>query len=171
MIRLATAADAAQLAELAAVTFPLACPPGNSAADIQSFIDGHLTEQHFAGYLADPDKAILVAGDFQGYTLTVFKEPTDPDVVNSITKTPSAELSKCYVRAGNHGTGLASELMLATIDLARSRGSAAVWLGVNEHNAKANRFYEKHGFERVGEKRFLVGDRFEDDFVRERALR
>ena len=171
MIRLATSADAAQLAELAAVTFPLACPPGNTAADIQSFIDGNLTQQHFADYLADPAKAILVADDFQGYTLTVFREPTDPDVVKAITTTPSAELSKCYVRAGNHGTGLASQLMQATIELARSRGSVAVWLGVNEHNAKANRFYEKHGFENVGVKHFVVGGKREDDYVRALPLR
>ena len=170
MIRLATAADAASLAELAAETFPLACPPGNTAEDIQSFIDGNLLEQHFAAYLADPDKVILVADDFQGYTLTVFKEPTDPDVVKALTQTPSAELSKCYVRAGNHGTGLASQLMQATIELARSRGSVAVWLGVNEHNAKANRFYEKHGFAKVGNKRFKLGDKWEDDYVRELLL-
>ena len=170
MIRLATSADAAQLAELAAVTFPLACPPGNTAADIQSFIDGNLTVQHFDAYLADPDKAVLVADDFQGYTLTVFKEPTDPDVVTALTKTPSAELSKCYVRPGNHGTGLSSQLMTATIELARSRGAVALWLGVNEHNAKANRFYEKHGFARVGTKRFRLGDHWEDDYVRELLL-
>jgi len=170
MIRLATSADATQLAELAAVTFPLACPPGNTADDIQSFIDGNLLEQHFAVYLADPDRAILVADDFAGYTMTVFREPTDPDVVNSITTTLSAELSKCYVRAGNHGTGVASELMQATIELARSRGYAAIWLGVNEHNAKANRFYEKHGFVQVGNKRFKLGDHWEDDYVRELLL-
>jgi len=46
-----------------------------------------------------------------------------------------------------------------------------MWLGVNQLNARAQRFYAKHGFERVGVKRFLVGDRFEDDFVYERALR
>jgi len=170
MIRIATPADAAGLAELAAVTFPLACPPGNTAADIQSFIDANLTEQHFAGYLADSERVILVADDFAGYTMLVFREPTDADVASALTQTPSAELSKCYVRAGDHGTGLASQLMTATIELARSRGSAAVWLGVNEHNAKANRFYEKHGFAKVGNKRFKLGEKWEDDFVRELLL-
>jgi RimJ/RimL family protein N-acetyltransferase len=41
---------------------------------------------------------------------------------------------------------------------------------VNEENARANRFYEKNGFAKVGTKRFLVGERYEDDFVRERVL-
>ena len=60
--------------------------------------------------------------------------------------------------------------MTASIQTARGRGAAGLWLGVNQENAKANRFYEKHGFARVGTKRFLVGDRYEDDFVYERAV-
>jgi RimJ/RimL family protein N-acetyltransferase len=35
---------------------------------------------------------------------------------------------------------------------------------------RAQRFYAKSGFARVGTKRFLVGDRFEDDYVYERPL-
>ena len=170
MIRIATPADAAALAELAAATFPLACPPGNTPESIQQFIDTHLSEAHFTEYLADPAKAILVAGDFDGYTLLVFEEPTDEDVASALTKHPTVELSKCYVRAGNHGSGLASELMQASIELARSRAAAGVWLGVNEHNARANAFYAKHGFAQVGTKKFFLGDHWEDDFVRELVL-
>ncbi|MEO6997186.1 MAG: GNAT family N-acetyltransferase, partial [Terracoccus sp.] len=45
-----------------------------------------------------------------------------------------------------------------------------VWLGVNQQNERAQRFYAKSGFTVVGTKRFLVGDRYEDDFVMERPL-
>lgn len=170
MIRIATASDTAGLAALAAETFPLACPPGTTTESIHEFIDTHLSEAHFAEYLVDPARAILIAGEFAGYTLLVFEEPSDVDVAAAITHHPPVELSKCYVRAGNHGSGLASELMTASIELARSRGAAGVWLGVNEHNARANAFYAKHGFEHVGMKRFWLGDHWEDDFVRELAL-
>lgn len=170
MIRLATSADAAQLAELAAATFPLACPVSAQPADIQSFIDTNLSEARFAEYLADDTKAILVNDGFLGYTLLIFQEPTDADVVATITNRPTAELSKCYVRAETHGSGLAGELMQASLDLARSRGAASVWLGVNEENTKANRFYEKHGFAKVGTKRFKLGERWEHDFVRKVVL-
>ena len=44
------------------------------------------------------------------------------------------------------------------------------WLGTNQFNDRANRFYAKSGFTRVGTKRFLVGSRYEDDFVWELAL-
>jgi tRNA (guanine37-N1)-methyltransferase len=60
--------------------------------------------------------------------------------------------------------------MTATLDAARSTGAAGAWLGVSEENARANAFYARHGFERVGRKRFRIGDRWEDDHVRERAL-
>jgi ribosomal protein S18 acetylase RimI-like enzyme len=60
--------------------------------------------------------------------------------------------------------------MANTVDTARLAGAATVWLGVNEHNPRANRFYEKSGFAIVGNKRFLLGGRWEDDFVRELKL-
>lgn len=173
MIRTATAADAATLAAIAAATFPLACPPHTSKESIQNFIATHLTERSFDGYLADPARQLLIGeldGVPSGYTMLVFGEPTDPDVVASLTARPTVELSKCYVLEGAHGTGLAGELIAASVEAGRSRGSAGMWLGVNQENAKANRFYEKHGFARVGTKRFLVGARWEDDFVRERVL-
>jgi ribosomal protein S18 acetylase RimI-like enzyme len=47
---------------------------------------------------------------------------------------------------------------------------AGIWLGVNNENARAQRFYAKSGFEKVGSKRFLMGDAYEDDFVMERSL-
>ena len=41
---------------------------------------------------------------------------------------------------------------------------------MNEENARAIRFYEKHGFAKVGHKQFRLGDRFEDDWVLERRF-
>lgn len=173
MIRPATPTDAAELARVAAVTFPLACPPHTTDAAKAHFVATTLTESHFAGYLADPTRELFVAeadGRVLGYTMLVVAEPTDPDVAAAITVHPTAELSKCYLLPDAHGTGLAAGLVAATVEAARARGAAAVWLGVNQENARANRFYEKNGFLTVGTKRFLVGDRYEDDFVRERVL-
>ena len=62
------------------------------------------------------------------------------------------------------------ELVEASVAAARDRGASGMWLGVNQFNPRANRFYEKSGFERVGIKKFLLGGDWEDDFVRERAL-
>lgn len=102
--------------------------------------------------------------------MLVFGDPTDPDVAAAVTASPAAELSKCYVHPGFHGAGLAQALVERSVDAARERGAVTLWLGVNEENERANRFYEKAGFRLVGRKRFLVGQRYEDDHVRERRL-
>jgi ribosomal protein S18 acetylase RimI-like enzyme len=172
-VRRAVASGSGALAVLAAATFPLACPPHTTDEAKAAFIATHLSQANFDTYLADPARDILLAeieGEAVGYTMLVFAEPSDPDVASALTVTPSIELSKFYVLAGHHGQGIASALMTETIAAAQKRGAAAVWLGVNEENARANRFYEKNGFAKVGTKRFLVGERYEDDFVRERVL-
>jgi len=172
-VRPASAADSAALAVVAAATFPLACPPHTTDEAKAAFIAANLTRAHFDGYLADPERDLFLAevdGEPAGYTMLVAGEPYDADVAAAITVLPTVELSKCYVMPGHHGAGVAAQLMAASLDAARARGAAAVWLGVNQENAKAQRFYAKSGFARVGTKRFLVGDRWEHDFVLERVF-
>ena len=165
--------DAGALSELAAATFPLACPPDAPKENIDAFIAANFTEEKFSGYLADANRDIFLAvleGEPVGYTMLVAGEPTDDDVRAAVTARPTAELSKFYVLSGHHGAGVAAELMAATISSAWDRGVESVWLGVNNENAKANHFYEKHGFVTVGTKRFRLGERWENDFVRERRF-
>ena len=161
------------LARLAALTFPLACPPHTTDEAKAAFIAQNLSVASFDGYLADLARALFVAesgGEAIGYTMLVVGEPTDADVAAALTVRPTAEVSKVYVHPDHHGGGVAARLLEVTVEEAAARGAAAAWLGVNQENARANRFYEKHGFVQVGVKRFLVGDRYEDDFVRERVL-
>lgn len=173
-IRAATAADAGALAAVAAVTFPLACPPHTTDEAKAAFIAAVLSVERFAEYTVDPARRLLVAQDDDrsviGYTMVNLGEPTDADVRAVVRVRPTAELSKCYVLPGHHGEGVAGRLMEASLAVTAEAGAAGIWLGVNEENTRAQRFYGKHGFERVGSKRFLVGDRLENDWVMERAL-
>lgn len=173
IVRRASVDDAALLARIAAVTFPLACPPHTRAEDIAEFIATVLSEARFAEYLADPQRALFVSetdGVPSGYTMLIVAEPSDPDVAAAVTTRPTAELSKVYVLPEFHGGGIAAALVETTVAEAGARGARSVWLGVNQENVRANRFYEKAGFAQVGTKRFLVGGRYEDDFVLNRPL-
>jgi len=172
-IRRGVATDAPALADLAAITFPLATPPDTDPAAIVDFVREQLNVERFASYLADPTRVLLVSevdDRLVGYTMLIVAEPDDPEVLVAVTARPTVELSKFYVHPDDHGSGTAAALMTATIDAARATGATTVWLGVNNENARANRFYEKHGFAVVGTKHFLLGERFEDDFVRELVL-
>jgi len=173
IIRRATPDDAAELARVAAITFPLACPPSTTEQAKAEFIATKLSPEAFATYLASPDHILLLAeadGRPAGYTMLITGDPGDPDVVAAVTTRPTIELREVYVMPDQHGTGTASTLMAATLDAGRSTGAASMWLGVNNENVRANRFYEKNGFVIVGAKKFRLGDVDEHDFVRERPL-
>lgn len=172
-VRQARPEDAGIVAAVAAETFELACPPGTAQEAIASFVATELSEERFGTYLRAPDRTILLAdvnGEIAGYTMLVGGEPADPDVARAVSTRPTVELSKCYVRDSFHGHGVATALMGASLEAAARDGAASVWLGVNQRNERAIRFYEKSGFVRVGTKKFLVGDELHDDFVLEQQL-
>ena len=172
-VRFASAQDAPLLHELAAATFALACPPGTSPESIVEFVAENLSQERFAGYLADPLREVLVVehdGTPAAYSMLVYADSADPDVVQALTVHPSAELSKLYVLETAHGAGVGAALIEASVEAAAQRGFAGIWLGVNTLNQRANRFYEKRLFRVVGEKKFALGGRLEEDYVRERVI-
>jgi GNAT superfamily N-acetyltransferase len=171
--RRAEPGDADLLHDLAARTFGLACPPGTQQADIDAFVARNLSAENFRRYLADPDRILLIAaadGDPVGYSMLVGGPIADRDVAAVVEGKVSIELSKFYLDAVRHGSGVASALMAATLTEAAATGAGFCWLGVNQQNERAARFYAKHGFEVIGVKRFLVGDEWHDDHVRLRRL-
>ncbi|OUZ11328.1 GNAT family N-acetyltransferase [Aeromicrobium sp. PE09-221] len=172
-IRTAVPADLDRLADLAARTFPLACPPHLPPDDIAAFIAEHLTADRFGHYLADPSRTVLVAdqdGELAGYVLLVSGDPDDAAISDLVRHRPTVELSKCYTAPEFHGSGISAQLLDHIASSAREHGAASIWLGVNGLNTRAQRFYAKHGFETVGTRRFTVGARVEDDLVLERPL-
>lgn len=164
----ATDDDLAELVRVAAETFPLACPASVTPADTAAFIEENLSEQCFASYLAAPDRRVLVARDGRhviGYAMAVRGVGSDPAVAAAVRPRPAFELSKMYVLPGRHGTGAAAGLMNAALEWAAADGAACVWLGVNRHNGRAQRFYRKFGFTVAGDRTFRVGAGLECDIV------
>jgi ribosomal protein S18 acetylase RimI-like enzyme len=164
-VHLATAdslksADTEELAAVAAVTFPLACPPSVTPENVSSFIAANLSAARFAEYLADPDRAIVTAredGRIVGYAMLIRGDS-------------GVELSKLYVVAERHGTGAATALMDAALAEAARWGTTRVWLGVNQKNQRAQSFYTKSGFAISGTRTFQLGEHTENDYVMVREL-
>ena len=167
-------AEADAVASVAAVTFPLACPPGTTAESTDAFVAANLTPAHFAEHIGADDRDVLVARDaggaVVGYTLVVHSEPSDPEVRAVVPMRPVTEVSKVYVLESAHGSGTAQALVAASLDRAAARGSVAAWLGVSNVNVRAQRFYTKTGFRIVGRKSFWLGGIEERDYVMVRDL-
>lgn len=173
-VRMATPGDAEALATLAAETFPMACPPGTAPEDIAGFIEANLRAHHFAEHIASPRRAVIVYdrdGSLDGYVLLFDASEVRPEPGDGVRATPSVFMSKFYVRQTSHGGAVAGPLMEAARAVARRQmGGASIWLNTNVANERAARFYGKHGFERVGGKRFTVGEALMEDDVFELLL-
>jgi ribosomal protein S18 acetylase RimI-like enzyme len=169
----ATSADLDDLADVAARTFPLACPPSATPDNVAAFIAANLSRERFADYLADLDRVVLAARDdgrMLGYAMLIRGVVDDADVQRAVPDRPAVELSKCYVLPDAHGAGVAAALMTATLEACADLGAVCTWLGVNQRNQRAQSFYAKHGFAVTGTKTFRLGEGVEEDYVMVRGL-
>nr|WP_226924898.1 GNAT family N-acetyltransferase [Georgenia satyanarayanai] len=165
-VRRAVPDDAVALAALAAVTFPLACPPSLGSEAIAAHVATQLDVGSFTRFLTDPGRVVHVAADedtgaLLGYTMVVLGSPAPGHEDGEDV----AELSKCYVHPDVHGGGLAGRLVAAATTAAAQHGARQLWLGTNAGNRRARRFYERCGFAVVGRRTYDVGGVANDDVV------
>ncbi|PFG43871.1 ribosomal protein S18 acetylase RimI-like enzyme [Isoptericola jiangsuensis] len=176
VVRPARPDEAAEIAWLAALTFPLACPPGTATTTMADHVAARLTPAHFARWAVSDHHVLLVARpvreprDVAGYALLVRGVPEGEEERDAVAASagagPSVELSKIYVHPARQGDGTAGALMSAAIDAAaRLLPQGALWLGTNGLNARAQAFYRRHGFTAVGTRTYDVGGVQHDDVV------
>lgn len=163
------AADAAGLAELAAATFRDTFAAANTPEDMALHLAQSYGAARQGAELADPGILTLIAFDGEqmaGYAQLCRSEPPP-----CVTVAGAMELWRFYVSQAWHGRGTAQALMQAVVDAAQAQGATALWLGVWEHNPRAQAFYRKAGFADVGSKVFVVGTDAQADRVMLKALR
>jgi ribosomal protein S18 acetylase RimI-like enzyme len=80
------------------------------------------------------------------------------------------EVERIYVLAEHHGKKIGHQLLDFSINQAIDNGLQYVWLGVWEHNHKALKFYEKHGFKTFSRHDFMLGSDKQTDFLMKKEL-
>lgn len=153
-----------------------------SAIGRQSFVEtfGHLyTPENLAAFLEihQPENWLAELTDPRFAVRLGFVEGVNAAYVKlgppSLPFTPprdSIELRQFYVLKPWQGAGLAPEMMDWVLAEARRRGAAEVYLSVFTENIRAQRFYDRYGFEAVGRYDFMVGSHADEDIVMKRAL-
>lgn len=77
----------------------------------------------------------------------------------------SLEVERIYIKQAVQGQGCGKELFAFALDQARKLGKQKVWLGVWEHNEKALKFYQRHGFYQIDAHTFWMGDDRQTDYI------
>ncbi len=133
-----------------------------SAKDYAAFMAGH-TVAAFRAQIGDEAYAFRLAeadGRLVGYCkLGPPSLPYDPEGKRCI------ELRQLYLLDAAKGTGVAQGLMDWSFTEARRRGAEEMWLSVFSENVRAQRLYDRFGFEKAGEFEFMVGDHADHEFL------
>ena len=168
IIRRAKPDDAGLLAELGARTFSETFAADNDPADLAAYLASSFSEARQAAELAEPHCAFHITetnGVAVGYAML-----RSGSVLDSVTNDKPIELVRLYVSRQHLGRGLGAALMRVCIDEARNGGHRTLWLGVWEHNHRAQAFYRKWNFHEVGMHIFQLGDDPQTDILMERSI-
>jgi ribosomal protein S18 acetylase RimI-like enzyme len=162
-LRDASPADAALLAEFGARTFYESFAAENTAEDMRAHLAATFSPARQLREIQDPHMDTLILAD--GDLWMGFAQLRANHVSEGVPREGSIELWRFYIDQRWHGQGFAALLMDAAKGRARRRGATSLWLGVWERNARAQAFYRKQGFERVGRQTFIVGSDPQTDDV------
>lgn len=168
VIRHAALNDVAALSTFARRAFHETFAADNDPADMAQYLAEAFSPGKQEAELGNARRTCLLAemnGVLAGYACVM-----DGAAHEAVAAVHPVELERFYVDQRWHGRGMAAQLMDAVLRVARGLDGDALWLGVWERNAKAIRFYEKHGFERVGAQTFRLGSDVQHDDVMRRPL-
>ncbi|HEY0459435.1 MAG TPA: GNAT family N-acetyltransferase [Pyrinomonadaceae bacterium] len=167
-IRAATRRDAKLISVLGTTTFYEAYFEQDTPPDLADYIHDAFNLEKILSEIEDPHAEffiIFLDGRAVGYAkLRTGSKADDVKTENSI------EMQRIYMVERVFGKGIGEILLNHCRQTAKERGFQTIWLGVWEENRRAQRFYEKHGFRRVGTLTFTYGDSVGINFVLERVL-
>jgi diamine N-acetyltransferase len=166
-IRTAGLTDAKILAELGARTFADSFAADNTPDDMAAYLAKSFSPEKQSAEMAEPGTVFLIAEeDGQPVGYIRLREGNVPECIGGLHP---IEIVRLYAIKEMIGHGVGAALMKASIQEAKNRGSDVIWLDVWEKNPRAIAFYQKWGFEKVGEQGFQLGDDLQHDWLMARS--
>lgn len=163
-IRPITQADIGELVHIARRTFYDTFTGTCSEKDMEGFLDKFYNPQRLKAELATPGNHFYFA-EADGQTAGYLQFMEDYSGFPMMKKWKALELKRIYILTTYQGMGVAQRLMDHYLEYAKAHQYEVAWLGVWEHNTKAQRFYEKYGFANSGHTHdFPIGDTPQTDY-------
>jgi len=166
-IRRATPDDAATVSGIAARCFVETFGHLYPDEDLQAFLTESYAVERQAQILSHPDYAVWLLeldGEVVGHAAAGPSGLPHPDVAPG-----DGEVKRLYVLRHAQNGGAGSRLFRTMLDWLEGAGPRALWIGVWSQNLGAQRFYARHGFEKVGEYDFPVGRVRDREFILRRG--
>ena len=169
MIRKVEIADVEVLAKIAKQTFRETFAHDNTEEQLQEYFEETYNLRVLSTELEDPDSEtyfIMHEEEIAGFLKVNWgNAQTERELENAF------EIQRLYVLQTYQGFGLGKQLFEFALEHAEKNGFSWAWLGVWEHNTKAQVFYYRYGFEKFSQHRFMVGQKVDTDWLLKKKLR
>lgn len=169
-IRKANSKDAEMLTELSYKTFYDAFydHPQNAPEDMLAYMKKAFSFKTVFAELEEKGSVFLIAeveNKAVGYAKIMLGSIED-----EIKAERPIELNRLYAKTDFIGKGIGKKLLDECCKFATENNCDVMWLGVWEYNPRAKRFYEKHGFYKVGLHVFKLGSDSQIDLLMQKDL-
>lgn len=170
ILRAATPDDIPALAALGRDSFVAKFGHLYTRENLGRFLEETFGEAAIASELADDERryrlAIAEDGALAGYCKIAFRTGFPEHARGARTM----ELKQLYADPARVGQGIGAALMAWAMAEFRACGADEVHLSVYAENFGAHKFYRRHGFDKVADIAFWVGDHRDDEFLFARML-
>jgi ribosomal protein S18 acetylase RimI-like enzyme len=155
--------DLGVLVDITRDTFVNAFERQNNPEDFWNYINEAFNENAIVEQLLDINSEfyfVYLKNVLVGYfKLNKLEAQTEQFAKSSI------ELERIYVLKDFQSQGIGKAMLLKVIDTAKRRKATFLWLGVWQENKDAVRFYEAHGFKKVGTHPYYIGKDKQTDWL------
>ena len=139
--------SAALLSELSIQTFTEAYKEFHSKENLAAYCSKYYNLDAMKALLNQTDTEVMLAiRESEPAGFYVIKHHPSPYE----TEVESTELKQIYILSSHFGCGLGVQLFDSAVEQAKINQSKRVWLCVSDTNYRAQAFYKKLGFSRVG---------------------
>jgi diamine N-acetyltransferase len=170
VVRAARLSDAEALSAFGRRVFEDTFAADNNPDDMAAYLAAAFSTDRQRAEISDPSAIVLIAEEPRTGTIMGYLHIVRSEAPSCVEGEGLVELKRLYVDSAGHGRGIGKRLLDDGIVRARAAGARAVWLGVWERNPRAQRFYEKEGFRRVGEHVFQLGADPQTDWIMQRSI-
>jgi hypothetical protein len=156
------------LLPLIKTTFFVAFEHLNNPEDFKTYTDKAFAQEQILSELQNPDSEYYFAvyEDEPAGFIKLNYGPAQSDVKDE----KSLEVERIYVLQEHQSKKIGKLLMDFAEKRAKIKSLKYIWLGVWEHNHRAQNFYQRNGFEKFGSHEFVIGADVQTDFLMRKMI-